>query len=98
MEGYEEEVLKGLSYPVNALSFEFLPASIETALACVKRATALGKYRFNLSKVETMKFIWEEWREPEEVIDFLSGLPIDGRSGDVYALLQQSENGQSEVK
>lgn len=97
VEGYEEEVLKGLSYPVNALSFEFLPASIETALACVKRATALGSYRFNLSKVETMQFIWEEWREPEEVIDFLSGLPIDGRSGDVYALLQQSENDQSEV-
>jgi FkbM family methyltransferase len=91
VEGFEEEVLKGLSYPANALSFEFLPASIETALACVNRTASLSRYKFNLSRVETMKFVWDEWREHEEVIKYLAGLSREDRSGDVYALLQHTD-------
>jgi hypothetical protein len=44
VEGYEQEVLKGLSVPVGALSFEFHRHLLTEAMACVR---LLPNYRFN---------------------------------------------------
>ena len=35
VEGFEAEVLKGLSQPIKALSLEFLPAAIDVAIEAV---------------------------------------------------------------
>ena len=85
VEGHELAVLEGLSTPLDCLSFEFLPASIEVAIACVERLTALGSYQYNVSMVETMRFQWPDWRGEAQVIAFLESQPRAGRSGDVYA-------------
>lgn len=87
VEGYEAEALAGLTRPVRALSFEYLPAAREIALACVDRLAALGRYEYNWSRGESHAFARSAWLEAEAIRPFLFGLrPGDG-SGDVYARL-----------
>lgn len=88
VEGFEAQVLRGLSQPVRALSFEFLPASIETALACLDRVRKLGDYEFNISSVETMKFVLDDWVSAPQLREKLEAMDPLGRSGDVYARLK----------
>ena len=85
IEGHELAALEGLSTALDTLSFEFLPASIEVALDCVARLGTLGRYRYNVSMVETMRFQWPDWRSEEHILTFLRSQPRTGRSGDVYA-------------
>ena len=42
VEGFEEEVLMGLTQPVKALSFEFTTIQRDVARACIDRCAALG--------------------------------------------------------
>jgi hypothetical protein len=86
-EGFEAPILSGLSHPVRALSFEFIPSCKDRALACVGSIADLGHYEFNFSKGETMQFRFSGWRSPGEISDFIRNLPSDARSGDIYARL-----------
>jgi FkbM family methyltransferase len=54
VEGFELDVLAGLSKPVRALSFEYLPPAHDAALAVLARVEELGDYRYNYSPVETL--------------------------------------------
>jgi hypothetical protein len=77
VEGMEHEVLAGLSRPLRALSFEFVPSSMSSALASLERLEALGRYRFEVSLGEEMRLRprpvggraddagWLTTREPE---------------------------------
>jgi FkbM family methyltransferase len=91
VEGYEAEALAGLTRPVRALSFEYLPAAREVALACVERLAALGHYEFNWSRGESQVLARSAWLEADALRSFLDRLrPGDG-SGDVYARRVRSE-------
>lgn len=83
VEGLELDVLRGLSTPVAALSFEYIPAAIDMALACIERLETLGRYEYNLAPGETHRLHFARWRSPGEMIDELRG--TDKGSGDVYA-------------
>jgi len=86
VEGSEDEVLAGLSRPVAALSFEFLPQDREVALRALARVDALGDYRFNVSLGETLHLVWgEDWCDGERLREYLAEIPDDGPSGDIYA-------------
>ncbi|MDN5762161.1 MAG: FkbM family methyltransferase [Microlunatus sp.] len=85
VEGYELEVLRGLSRGLAALSFEYLPVAAGRAIACVDRLGDLGDYRFRRSRVETHRWADPTWLAPEAMITALRSLP-DSRSGDVYAV------------
>lgn len=85
VEGYELEVLNGLSQPLPAVSFEYIPVAKERAVACVERLAQLGRYRFRPSPVETMKWATAEWLSVEQVTRYLRELKLDQGSGDVYA-------------
>lgn len=87
VEGFENEVLLGLSQPLPALSFEYLPAAHEEALAALARVEALGSYRFNYSPIETMRFASERWLDGIELRQLLDRIRPGGRSGDIYARL-----------
>jgi FkbM family methyltransferase len=87
VEGFEHEVLSGLSQPVPALSFEYIPVAAARAIDCIERISALGDYRYRHSRVETHRWAADSWLAAEAMIKILSALPThDGRSGDVYAL------------
>lgn len=89
VEGFESEVLKGLSRPLPALSFEYLAETTDIALACVDRLEALGRYRYNVARGESMNFA-EPWLGAEGVRRWLAAQEPGSGSGDVYARLVSS--------
>ena len=88
VEGYEPEVLRGLSRPLRSLSFEYIPVAVGAALACLDRLSSLGAYEFNASPGETMQFQFPAWVGGPEMAGWLQGLSGEDRTGDVYARLQ----------
>jgi hypothetical protein len=85
VEGFEAEVLAGLSTPVRALSFEYVPVTRDVALDCIERLTDLGQYRYNWSVGETHRLVAEHWLDAAGMRALLVGLPTSAASGDVYA-------------
>jgi len=88
VEGFEAEVLAGLSRPLPALSLEYLPAAIDVAQAALARLGALGAYRCNVTVGEAGRWLWPEWRDLAATARWLAGRRPDERSGDVWARLE----------
>jgi hypothetical protein len=87
VEGYEAQVLAGLSHPVPALSFEFTTIQRDVALRCLKRMTMLGPYTFNVALGESQTLHFDIPVSKEVMIEYISSLPHHANSGDVYAVL-----------
>jgi FkbM family methyltransferase len=85
VEGAELDVLSGLSYPLKVLSFEYIPAAIDVAVACVGRLGDLGRYEYNWSPGELPRLRSSAWLSPAQMVDLLHCMPIHGQFGDVYA-------------
>lgn len=87
VEGTELDVLLGLSQPLPALSFEYIPAMIETALGCIDRLSQLGDYEYNWRVSEFPWLRSSVWLSPENMVTQLQRMSRDDNSGDVYARL-----------
>ena len=85
VEGFEAEALAGLTWPVNALSFEFTTIQRDVALACVERCMALGYSRFNAALGESQMLLHADWIAGAAIARWLAELPHEANSGDVYA-------------
>ncbi len=85
VEGYELDVLRGLSDPLPALSFEYIPASKSVSLGCIERLNQLGSYHFNWSISEQHRWQSTIWLGPDEMAARLESMPVESASGDVYA-------------
>jgi FkbM family methyltransferase len=81
VEGYEAHVLQGLSHPLPALSFEYIPAALDVAHECLTLLAQLGDYEFNWSVGETHR-----WQSPRwlSAADVAAQLARQKGSGDVY--------------
>jgi FkbM family methyltransferase len=90
VEGYENEVLQGLSRPLIALSFEYTPALPGMAVSAINRLTALSDYRFNWTSGENRKFLLTDWVEAGEMVARLASLSPVARPGDIYACRERS--------
>ncbi len=87
VEGYELNVLEGLSEPLPILSFEYIPAAMETAYGCIARLAMLGDYEFNWSVGESCRLQAPFWLNAKELAEQLAEAVPTGESGDVYARL-----------
>ena len=67
VEGFEAEVLAGLSTELPALSFECTPEFGSNTAACIARLAELGAYEYNLSVGETMRFEFDRWVDADTV-------------------------------
>ena len=85
VEGYEAEVLAGLSQPVRSLSFEFTTIQRDVAHACLVHCNALGYTRYNAALGESQKLAHADWQSAEAIGRWLDALPMEANSGDVYA-------------
>jgi FkbM family methyltransferase len=92
VEGSEPEVLEGLTRPVPALAFEFLPRALEQADACIARLGSIGDYVFNWSSGETHRLSERSWLSDREVRAALRSSEARRRSGDVYARIAEPSN------
>jgi FkbM family methyltransferase len=86
VEGLEAEVLAGLSHTTPALSFEFTTILPGVAANCIVRCAALGYARYNAILGEKHVFVHPHWLSADEITAWLSALPIEANSGDVYAV------------
>jgi FkbM family methyltransferase len=87
VEGFEDNVLAGLSRPVQALSFEFTMIARSVAARCLTRCDELGPYRFNAAFGETQRLVFANWVDVETMARWLEALPDCTNSGDIYAQL-----------
>jgi FkbM family methyltransferase len=87
VEGMEDEALAGLSQPVRALSFEFVPAAPGSALRSLDRLEALGRYRYNVALGEGFAFELPRWIDAEAMRAWLAARDPASDSGDIYARL-----------
>jgi hypothetical protein len=85
VEGAELEVLQGLSQPIPALSFEYIPAKIDTALECIERLNQLGYYEYNWRVSEFPRWRSSVWLSLQEMTATLAHMPREENSGDIYA-------------
>lgn len=90
VEGFEAEVLAGLSQPLQLISFEYIPAARTIALDCITRLGELGEYRFNWTRGEEHTWQSSDWVSADELAATLAAMPVDGASGDIFARLTAS--------
>lgn len=90
-EGSELRALSGLNVPVKALSFEYTPEDIATAVECVERMDRLGSYLYDISPGETLVMSVGRFVSKDEIITALRSLSERSGeiSGDVYAVLNK---------
>ena len=86
VEGFEPQVLAGLTAAPPWVAFEYLPAALDSAQACVARLAALGPYAFSLVPGETLAFA-ADWQPAAGFAATLAVRARDARPGDVYARL-----------
>lgn len=89
VEGFEVDVLAGLSGAIPALSFEFTTIQRDVAYQCLALIAKLGAYRFNIALGESQKFVFAEGISAEAMADHIRALPHEANSGDVYAILDR---------
>ena len=90
VEGYELEVLEGLSHPIKYLSLEFTSEDIENFKKCLLRINTIGNYIFQFSEGESLKFTFNQWMDGEMLIKALES-KIKSYTllwGDIYAINQ----------
>ena len=88
VEGFEAEVLAGLSRPLPALSFEFTTIQRDIAFLCLERLEALGPHRYNIALGESQTLTFDHPIAAADMRAHVADLPHAANSGDIYAFLQ----------
>lgn len=88
VEGYELEVLKGLTHPLRVISFEFTPEYFDATVKCIDYLLTLGEVEFNYSVNESMSLASAEWMPASSLIAALKTVGMN--FGDVYARFTNS--------
>lgn len=87
VEGFEAAVLRGLTRPPRALSFEFTTIQRDVAHDCLELLRALGYRWFNACLGESMAFAHPVPVDAAAMAAWIAALPHAANSGDVYASL-----------
>lgn len=85
VEGFEYQVLKGLSRPVPYISFEFTQEFIEDAKKCINYLQTLGYRLFNFARGEEANFAIPEWVSAEGLFHAIESTNEPLLWGDIYA-------------
>jgi len=84
IEGGELGALQGLTLPLPAIAWEYLPAVPDLAVGCLERLESLGDYIFNWSRAERA-LLQPEWVGKGQVLEHLAGLNPQDREGNLFA-------------
>jgi FkbM family methyltransferase len=88
VEGFELAVLCGLTQPIPALSFEYIPVTIALAQQCIQQLTQLGDYEFNYTTGEQHRLQLTQWVSAAEITAVCPQLASKQISGDIYGRLR----------
>ena len=84
VEGFEADVIAGLSHPAPALSFEIVTMARDAGLAALDAAAEKGFDKFRLSLGESHGWAGP-WTDAAAMRTIIRDLPASANSGDVYA-------------
>lgn len=84
VEGFECQVLRGLSKRIPYISFEFTKEFFDDAKACVAHVLTISPARFNCTLHDSKNFIFSNWVSSEELIQRLENEKMELFSGDIY--------------
>lgn len=95
VEGFEYEVLNGLSEPIENISFEYtIPERKQCLLNCIDRIVELSgqnQVKFNYSIGESMEWALENWLLPNQMkVEVESKRFVQSQFGDVYSKIELS--------
>ncbi len=88
VEGFEDEVVAGLSRKAGIISFEYSPERFEDSNRVADRLASLGYTAFNASFGELESFVWPIWQSSTEVLNAIKHHAdnVDPYNwGDIYA-------------
>jgi FkbM family methyltransferase len=87
VEGFEVEVLRGLTRAIPAMSFEFQSSALDMTRDCVDMLDRLGPYEYNFTPPEHLKFELADWTNSGTLLGSLDAFRQDPLNsyGDVYA-------------
>jgi FkbM family methyltransferase len=85
VEGFELEVIKGLTRPLNALSLEVASEHADAIIAAFDRLDGLGKYEYNYSVSESMAMSMDCWVDGAQIRKYIRYGLGPNIFGDVYA-------------
>lgn len=84
VEGYEEEVLKGLTVKIPYLSFEYaVPEKLSGISKCFIQLKRIGNFECNYAVGEDMKLKLSKWVSAEELLDIITNMNQES-FGDIY--------------
>jgi FkbM family methyltransferase len=87
VEGYEYEVLKGLTHPVTRLSLEYtVPEQTGRLVDCIQYCLNINpRYRFNYAVAENMQYQLADFMTGDQFLQFIKTPEfIDSGFGDIY--------------
>ena len=85
VEGFEPQVLMGLTSPIPCLSFEYtIPEKMDSVEACLTQLGRIGNYECNYTRGEQMKFELTAWVSGPVLLQTLRDLSSAVLFGDVY--------------
>lgn len=87
VEGFEAEVLKGLSVPLDALSIEYHchEGGVRKIKDCLDILDRLGSYTFNLTGTEEANLILPKWLTKDELLSSFPNCAKPHPYGDIFA-------------
>jgi len=85
IEGSEVAAIAGLSTPIPAIAFEYLPRALDRVEACMDQLRRLGRFVYNWFPGESYRFASSSWLEGTELLQTLAQPTWQRRSGDIYA-------------
>jgi len=86
VEGYEYDVLKGLSKPLKTLSLEYIvPENLQVLTNCINHLNKLGNIECNYSFAEKMNLSLSTWISGKEMLNYIQTKEfLDTSWGDIY--------------
>ncbi len=93
VEGFELEVLRGLSHPIKYKSFEFaIPEGKQNIVACIDRIGKISgdkSVSFNYSIQESMEWALESWVTRKELLGLIDSVEFEAsKFGDIYSKIE----------
>lgn len=89
VEGYELQVLKGLSHAVDLISIEFNLPLLELSMNCFDIISSLGDYQCNFIQYENFNWMLKDWKSAsckDEILSFIRENSID--TGEIFFKLK----------
>jgi FkbM family methyltransferase len=84
VEGFELEVLKGLSQPLHYVSLEFAKEFLDETEKCIQLLADLGAKKFNFSEGDSLVLFSSEWFTLTELMNKMRAFQNEDFWGDVY--------------